>query len=377
MRIAQIAPLTEAVPPMLYGGTERVVSFLTEELVRLGHDVTLFASGDSVTSADLVSMCPRALRLDGNVRDPMALHVRMLEQVFRQSASFDILHFHLDYWPFPLFSRQPTRFLSTQHGRLDLPEVWPIYRAYPQVPLVSVSHAQRHPMPWAHWAATIHHGIPEDLLIHQETKPAYLAFLGRIAPEKRVDRAIEIAGRCGLPLKIAAKVDRVDQAYFEETIRPLLSAPQVEYVGEISDSEKIEFLSGALGLMFTGDWPEPFGLAMIEAMACGTPVVAFDHGSVREVVEHGVTGFVVADVAGALKAVDSLSALTRADVRRRFEERFTASRMARDYEDVYLRLSSVGRESPVAGAMRSDSAAGLALPARHGVAAGLIESDRL
>jgi glycosyltransferase involved in cell wall biosynthesis len=340
MRVAQIAPLIEAVPPRFYGGTERIVSFLTEELVRLGHEVTLFSSGDSVTAAELVPLWPRGLRSDGDVRDPMAPHFLMLEQVFRRIRNFDILHFHLDYWPFSLFSRQPTPFLNTIHGRLDLPELWPVYRAYSQVPLVSVSDAQRGPMRWAHWVATIHHGIPERLLTPLEVTPTYLAFLGRIAPEKRIDRAIEIAGRCGLPLKIAAKVDRVDQAYYEERIRPLLTQPHVEYLGEITDHEKSDFLSGALALLFPGDWPEPFGLSMIEAMACGTPVIAFDHGSVREIVEHGVTGLIVGDLAEALKAVETLGGLARAVVRQTFEERFTAERMAEEYLAVYARLAS-------------------------------------
>jgi len=339
MRIAQVAPLIEAVPPRFYGGTERVVSFLTEELVRLGHDVTLFASGDSVSAAQLVPVCPRALRWDAGVRDPIAPHFVMLEQVFRRIAEFDVLHFHLDYLPFSLFSRQPTPFLNTLHGRLDLPELWPMYRATSHVPLVSVSTAQRRPMPWVHWVATVHHGLPERLLTPSAVTPTYLAFLGRIAPEKRVDRAIEIAGRCDLPLKIAAKVDPVDQDYFEDAIRPLMALPHVEFLGEISDTAKAEFLSGALGLLFPGDWPEPFGLAMIEAMACGTPVIAFNHGSVPEVVEHGLTGFVVDNVTEAVNAVDGLAALSRPAVRRRFQERFTAQRMVEGYLAVYDQLT--------------------------------------
>jgi glycosyltransferase involved in cell wall biosynthesis len=338
MRIGQIAPLTESVPPKLYGGTERVVSFLTEELIKLGHDVTLFASGDSVTAAELIAVHPRALRLDGRVRDPWAVHLLMMEHVFRQAERFDILHFHLDYWSFPLFVHQKTPFLSTLHGRLDLPELWPIYRTYPQVPIVSVSNAQRRPMPWANWAATIHHGIPKTLLTPEAVSPTYLAFLGRIAPEKGVERAIEIARRAGMCLRIAAKVDPVDRRYYEEAIRPLLKSPRVEYLGEISDGEKAAFLSGALGLLFPGDWPEPFGLAMIEAMACGTPVLALEHGSVEEVVEHGLTGFVVQDVEEAVRSVEELAGLSRAAVRRRFEERFTVSRMVKEYLNVYTRI---------------------------------------
>jgi glycosyltransferase involved in cell wall biosynthesis len=340
MRIAQIAPLTEAVPPKLYGGTERIVSFLTEELVRLGHDVTLFASGDAITSATLAPMCARALRLDPGVRDAMAPHLMMLETVFRRADEFDVLHSHLDYWPFSLLTRQPTPFLTTLHGRLDLPEIWPHFEAHACAPLVSISNAQRAPMPWANWAGTIHHGLPERLLTpNEDAAPSYLAFLGRIAPEKRVDRAIEIAGRCGLPLKIAAKVDRVDRDYFQERIRPLLAQPHVEFVGEIADAEKAAFLSAAHALLFPIEWPEPFGLVMIEAMACGVPVIAFDHGSVPEVVEHGLTGFVVGDVEGAVAAVERLPALPRAAVRARFEERFTARRMAEDYAALYARLA--------------------------------------
>ena len=345
MRIAQIAPLFEAVPPKLYGGTERVVSFLTEELVALGHDVTLFASGDSVTSAKLDAPCPRALRLDPDVRDPMAYPFLHLERVLRRAHEFDVLHFHMDYWPFSLFTRQTTPFVTTLHGRLDLPEIWPHYRMHSLVPLVSISRSQRGPMRWANWAATIHHGLPERLLMPQEgARPSYLAFLGRISPEKRVDRAIEIAGRAGLPIKIAAKVDRADQDYFDERIRPLLAQPHVEFIGEIADHEKAEFLSGAHGLLFPIDWPEPFGLVMIEAMACGTPVVAFNHGSVPEVLEDGLTGFIVDDVDGAVRAVERrLPSLSRAAVRARFEQRFTARRMAQDHVALYARLARASK----------------------------------
>jgi glycosyltransferase involved in cell wall biosynthesis len=339
MRIAQIAPLTESVPPKLYGGTERIVSFLTEELVALGHDVTLFASGDSVTSARLEAMCPRALRLDPTVGDRMAPFFMMLETVLRRADEFDVLHFHLDYMPFSLFTRQPVPHVTTLHGRLDLPEIWPHYRTHREVPLISISESQRKPMAWASWAATIHHGLPETLLRPDPAaKPEYLAFIGRISPEKRVDRAIEIAGRAGLPLKIAAKVDRADQDYFEEQIRPLLAQPHVEYIGEIADAEKGAFLAGAHALLFPIDWPEPFGLVMIEAMACGVPVIAFNHGSVPEVLEEGRTGFLVNDLDAAVRAVDRLPQLSRAAVRRRFEERFTARRMAEDHVALYERL---------------------------------------
>ncbi|WP_170182204.1 glycosyltransferase family 4 protein [Phreatobacter stygius] len=346
MRIAQIAPLTEAVPPTLYGGTERVISWLTEELVALGQDVTLFASGDSITSAKLEPIWPRALRLDGTVRDPNALHMMMIEQVCRRSHEFDLLHFHLDYYPFSLASRQPTPFITTLHGRLDLPEHQPVFATYSAIPLVSISNAQRRPIPRANWVATTHHGLPADLLRPQPVRPSYLAFLGRISPEKRVDRAIRIARRCGIPLKIAAKVDRADQDYFDETIRPLLAGAEVEFIGEIGDGQKSEFLSGAIALLMPIDWPEPFGLVMIEAMACGTPVVAFNRGSVPEIIEDGVTGFVVEDEASAAGAVHAAAALSRGTVRRRFEERFTARRMAQDYLQVYHGLIDHRRSQP-------------------------------
>ncbi|MGX9389394.1 glycosyltransferase family 4 protein [Nitrobacteraceae bacterium UC4446_H13] len=340
MRIAQIAPLTEAVPPRLYGGTERVVHWLTEELVALGHDVTLFASGDSHTSARLEAAWPKALRLDGSVRDPNALHMVMLERVRRKcdNGEFDFLHFHLDYYPFSLFSRQPTPFLTTLHGRLDLPEHQPVFSTFSSIPVVSISNAQRRPVPHARWLRTIHHGLPEKLLTPQPVRPSYLAVLGRIAPEKGVDRAISIAIRCGIPLKIAAKIDRADEEYYHERIRPMMNHPLVEYIGEISDHEKSDFLSGAIGLMVPIDWPEPFGLVMIEAMACGTPVIAFNRGSVTEIVDDGKTGFVVEDDTSAVAAVDRLTALNRADIRKEFEKRFTARRMALDYLEAYREL---------------------------------------
>jgi glycosyltransferase involved in cell wall biosynthesis len=339
MRVAQVAPLAEAVPPLLYGGTERIVSYLTEELVALGHEVTLFATGDSRTTARLEAMIPRALRLDGAVRDAVAPTLMMLETVFRRAGEFDVLHFHLEYWPFSLFTRQATPVVTTLHNRLDIPEIWPHFQAHARMPLVSISHAQRAPMRWANWAATVHHGLPEHLLEPQKVgRPSYLAFLGRISPEKSVDRAIEIAGRCGLPLKIAAKVDRADRDYFEERIRPLLAQPYVEFIGEIADVDKVAFLSGAHALLFPIDWPEPFGLVMIEAMACGVPVIAFSHGSVPEVIEAGLSGFIVDSIDGAVRAVDRLPALSRTAVRRRFEERFTARRMAEEYAALYARL---------------------------------------
>jgi glycosyltransferase involved in cell wall biosynthesis len=339
MRIAQVAPLTEARPPKLYGGTERVVYWLIEELVALGHDVTLFGSGDSCTSAKLEAFWPRALRLDGSIRDPNALHMAMLEHVRRQANEFDFLHFHLDYYPFSLFYRQPTPFLTTLHGRLDLPEHQPVFNTFSKVPVISISDSQRRPVPQANWVRTIHHGLPENLLTPKPVQPSYLAVLGRIAPEKGVDRAIRIATRCGIPLKIAAKVDRDDQDYYDELISPLIKAnPLVEYIGEISDREKSDFLSGAIGLLVPIDWPEPFGLVMIEAMACGTPVIAYNRGSVPEIIDPGLTGFVVEDETSAVAVIDRVAALDRAAIRKQFEVRFTARRMALDYLAAYRGL---------------------------------------
>ncbi len=343
MRIAQVAPLTEATPPKLYGGTERVVHWLTEELVALGHDVTLFASGDSCTSAKLESVWPTALRLDGSVRDANALHMVMLERVRQRCDEFDFLHFHLDYYPFSLFSRQPTPCVTTLHGRLDLPEHQPVFTTFSSVPVISISNAQRRPVPQANWIRTIYHGVPERLLVPKPVTPGYLAFLGRIAPEKSVDRAIRIAKRCGIPLKIAAKVDKVDQEYFDEIIRPVLDSPAVEYIGEINDGEKSDFLSGAIGLLVTIDWPEPFGLVMIEAMACGTPVIASNRGSVPEVVDEGITGFIVEDETSAVGAVHRLAQLDRTRVRAHFERRFTAERMAKDYLAAYRSVAESDR----------------------------------
>ncbi len=338
MHIAQIAPLTEAVPPKLYGGTERVVHWITEELVALGHEVTLYASGDSCTSARLEAAWPRALRLDGSIRDPNALHILMLERVRQRADEYDILHFHLDYYPFSLFARQPTPFVTTLHGRLDLPEHQPLFATFPTVPVVSISNAQRRPVPHAGWVRTIHHGLPEQLLTPQNVKPGYFGFLGRIAPEKGVDRAIHIAKAAGIPIKIAAKVDKVDREYFEEKIKPQIDGTSVQYIGEITDADKSEFLSGAIGLLVPIDWPEPFGLVMIEAMACGTPVIAFNRGSVPEIIEDGVNGFIVEDEQGAIGAAYRLPELSREKIRTCFEERFTARRMALDYLAVYRSL---------------------------------------
>lgn len=345
MRIAQIAPLYESVPPKYYGGTERVVSYMTEELVRQGHDVVLFASGDSVTAAELIAVCPRSLRLDPECRDPLAHHILLLERVSRDVASFDALHFHIDYLHFPLSRRLRLPALTTLHGRLDLPDLVPLYRQFTREPLVSISHAQRAPLPWVNWQGTVHHGLPEDLYAYQSTPGEYLAFLGRISPEKRVDHAIAIATRAGMPLKIAAKVDPQDREYFETDIEPLLSHPLVEYLGEIGEGEKGELLGGARALLFPIDWPEPFGMVMIEAMACGTPVIAFRRGSVPEVMEDGVTGFIVDTVDEAVEAVDRLSMIDRAACRAVFEARFTAARMAQDYVALYRRLRGEGADA--------------------------------
>jgi len=338
MKIAQIAPLFESVPPRLYGGTERVVSYLTEELVNQGHQVTLFASADSVTTAELVACSTRALRLDASVRDPIPHFMLMLDEVRERAEEFDVLHFHIDYLHFPLFRPDATRILTTLHGRQDLADHKGFYLRFDDMPLVSISDAQRAPIGRANFVATVHHGIPLDL--HRPNFGAgggggYLAFLGRISPEKRPDRAIAIARATGMPLKIAAKVDKTDEAYFRETIAPLLEGPHVEFVGEINEREKSEFLSEAGALLFPVDWPEPFGLVMIEAMACGTPVLAFRCGSVPEIVEDGVTGRIVETMDEALCAVPQVLALDRRAVRRRFEERFSAARMARDYLRIY------------------------------------------
>jgi glycosyltransferase involved in cell wall biosynthesis len=336
MKIAQIAPPIESVPPRLYGGTERVVSYLTEELVRLGHEVTLFASGDSVTSARLVSCATTALRLDPKVRDPIPYYMLMLDRVRECADDFDILHFHIDYFHFPLFRPLAGRTVTTLHGRQDLPDLQPLYLGFSEMPLVSISNGQRSPIQNANFVATVYHGVPLDL--HRPTfnpRDGYLAFLGRISPEKGVDRAIEVARTIGVPLKIAAKVDRVDADYFHEQIAPLLKGPGVEFIGEIDERQKTDFLGQALALMFLIDWPEPFGLAMIEAMACGTPVLALRRGSVEEVVEDGLTGRIVDSIEQATVSARHVMMLDRHAVRQRFEERFTAARMAKDYVQVY------------------------------------------
>ena len=341
MRIAQVAPLAESVPPKLYGGTERIVAFLTDALVEDGHDVTLFASGDSTTTAELVSTTPRALRLEKDVVDPWPYHMVHLEEVRRQAHRFDVIHFHMDVFPLPLVRSLSTPCVFTMHGRLDLPDLWPCYSVFNDVPLVSISDYQRRPMPeGVNWAGTVYHGLPLDLLPAGKGEGDYLAFLGRISPEKRPDRAIEIAARTGKRLKIAAKVDRADLEYWTDQIKPMIDAhDNVEYIGEINEAQKAEFLGRAEALLFPIDWPEPFGLVMIEAMSCACPVIAFRNGSVGEVIDDGVSGFVVESVDEAVAAVGRLDALPRARVRNAFERRFSHERMARDYVDIYERLA--------------------------------------
>ncbi|WFU11596.1 glycosyltransferase family 4 protein (plasmid) [Rhizobium sp. CB3090] len=347
MKIAQIAPLAESVPPKFYGGTERIVSYLCEELVAQGHDVTLFASGDSVTSGKLIPCCDMALRLNTAVKDPVPHHVLMLDNVRRRAQEFDVLHFHIDVLHFPLIRDFADRAVTTLHGRLDLPDLYPFYRAFADIPLVSISNDQRQPMPPVNWSGTVYHGLPVDLLPFTE-KPNgnYLAFLGRISLEKRPDRAIEIASRSGMPLKIAAKIDNFDEEYWKTAIEPMIKRHQnVEFIGEINDQQKADFLGNARALLFPIDWPEPFGLVMIEAMACGTPVIAFRCGSVPEVVDHGVSGILVDTVTEAVKSVEWALKLDRRRVRATFEKRFTVGRMARDYLDIYRQLSGIRTKS--------------------------------
>ena len=338
MRIAQIAPLYESVPPSYYGGTERVVSYLTEELVRQHHEVTLFASGDSVTSARLVSCCTNALRLDKRSIDPIPHHLLMLEHVCRMAREFDLLHFHIDYLHYPISRRCAFHQLTTLHGRLDIPDLVPLYQEYREMPVISISESQRRPLSWVNWHGTVHHGLPAGLLPFSPEGGDYLAFVGRISPEKGVEAAIEISRRSGIKLKIAAKVDKADRVFYETEIKPLLDGPLVEYVGEICEEEKKEFLGNALSLIFPINWEEPFGLVLIESMACGTPVIAFRRGSVPEVIGEGVSGFIVDDVEGAVRATSRIGSLSRAGCRRYFEEKFLVSRMAADYLGIYQEL---------------------------------------
>jgi glycosyltransferase involved in cell wall biosynthesis len=360
MRIAQVAPLYESCPPQLYGGTERVVSYLTEELVRQGHEVTLFASGDSQTRAVLQAPCERALRLDPQCRDALPYHFIALHRLMRSVDAFDIIHFHTDYLHFPLFARHCGKTLTTLHGRLDLPDLPPLLREFAMMPLVSISNAQRGPVPWANWYGTVHHGLPTDLYSLGCGDGRYLAFIGRICPEKRVDWAIEIARRAGLPLTIAAKVDKVDRVYYKTKIKRLLKDPLVEYIGEISDSDKGAFLGDAAALLFPVDWPEPFGLVAIEAMANGTPVIAFPRGAVPEIVDHGVTGFIVNDIDDAVASVPLARALNRAAIRRQFEARFSVERMARDYLALYSEVLDRGAMDAVLSAATAARAVGKA-----------------
>ena len=365
MKIAQIAPLMESVPPKLYGGTERIVSYLTEELVKLGHDVTLFASADSVTSAKLVSCVPSALRLNPKVCDVVPYYMLMLDRVRRQSHQFDILHFHLDYLHFPLFRDVSSRVLTTLHGRQDLHDCKPIYVGFDEMRLISISNSQRIPIANANFAATIYHGLPgTDLKPALRPRGGYLAFLGRIAPEKGPEIAIQIARSAGIPLKMAAKIDRADEQYFRERVAPLLDQPGIEFIGEINENQKAEFLGQASGLLFPIDWPEPFGLVMIEAMACGTPVLAFNRGSVSEIVEDGKTGLVVQSKEEAIKRLPHLLALDRGKIRHEFERRFSAQRMAGDHVRLYQALLKGERECLLKSTFPSD-ARGNALQAKE------------
>ena len=338
MKIAQVSPLLESVPPRQYGGTERIVSYLTEELVSMGHDVTLFASGDSVTRAHLEAACPLALRLDAHVADHHGHHLIMFERAFARSGEFDIIHFHTGYIHFPLCRRLGVPHLTTHHGRLDIPELFPLFREFDELPFVSISDSQRRPIPWANWQGTVYNGIPDDLCSFHPERGKYLAFLGRISPEKRLDRAIAIAQRAGMEIKIAAKIDKLDVDYFNSQIKPLLKDSRVEYLGEISDQEKNDFLGNAHALLFPIDWPEPFGLVMIEAMACGTPVVAYRRGAVPEVMQPGVTGYIVNNLDEAVGAVERIGGLDRQLCRKAFEDRFTARRMTENYLDIYTQI---------------------------------------
>jgi glycosyltransferase involved in cell wall biosynthesis len=349
MKIAQVAPLFESVPPSGYGGTERVVSFLTEELVAQGHDVTLFASGDSVTRARLVPVVENSLRTDPDRHDPVLYHAILLDHVFDVAQAFDIVHFHTEYLHFPLAKRMRTPHLTTLHGRLDLPDLVPLYQRFRRQPLVSISDSQREPLSWANWTGTVYHGLPVDLFDFHPEPDDYFAFVGRMSPEKGVEQAIEIARACRTPLRIAAKIDPTEQSYFEEHVKPLLDGPYVEFVGEIGEKEKNDFLGQASALIFSIDWPEPFGLVQIESFACGTPVIAFRCGSVPEIVEDGVTGFVVNDVPEAVAAIERIVKLRRRDCRLAFERRFSATRMANDYLRLYGQMIVQGDDLRIVG----------------------------
>lgn len=367
MKIAQVAPLYESVPPKCYGGTERIVSYLTEELIRQGHDVTLFASADSITRARLIPCSDTALRLSPDCLDPLAPHVSMMGKVAKSAGEFDIIHYHIDYLHFPLSRLNPTPNLTTLHGRLDLPELGPLYREFSEMPIVSISEAQRMPIPQANWAGTVYHGLPENLYSVHVKPEGYLAFLGRISPEKQPDHAIEIAKRSGMKLKIAAKVDRIDREYFEREINPLLNDPLVEFIGEIGEDEKDDFLGNASALLFPINWPEPFGMVMIEAMACGTPVIAYRNGSVSEVIQNGVTGFIVENQDEAVLAVERVSELDRELCREVFERCYSVANMAEGYLKLYSELIAMENElllPPMSVVSQSLSAATSLLPIR-------------
>ena len=341
MKVAQIAPLWESVPPVLYGGTERVVSFITEELVRQGHDVTLFASGDSTTKARLIPMCPEALRLSKVITNYDAPLTAMLEKAFSVADEFDIIHSHLEFLPFPLAKRCRTPTLTTLHARLDLPELVPVFRKFADLPVVSISDAQRAPMPWVNWQATIHHGLPKELYAPHAESGKYLVFLGRIAPEKGLDQAIEIAKRVEMPLRIGAKIDPTNAEYYHAVIEPLLDHPLIEFVGEVTDLEKDDFIGDAYAMLAPYDWPEPFGLVFIESLACSTPVIAYRRGSIPEIIDHGITGFVCETMEEMIQSVRHVSLLKRAQCRQAFEARFSTERMVRDYIKVYEQLVGV------------------------------------
>ena len=353
MRIAQVSPLWESVPPKLYGGTERIVSYLTEELVRLGHDVTLFASGDSVTTARLEAICSHALRLNTGIFNRDAPMTLLMEQALGKPGDFDIIHSHLDFMGFPLARRNTIPTVTTFHGRLDLPELQPVFREYAEMPMVSISDAQRKPVSWANWQATVHHGLPRDLYPLHPNPGSYLAFLGRIAPEKKPDHAIEIAKRVGIPLRIAAKVDPIDQKYFQTEIEPLLSDPLIEYLGEITDAEKCDFLGNAMALLCPYDWPEPFGLVLIEALACGTPVLAYRRGSIPEIIEDAATGFVCEGLDEMTEVIQRIREIDRRRCRISFEQRFSVARMAQEYVRVYEQVigSACEREAEATNLM--------------------------
>jgi len=336
VRIAQIAPLYESIPPKQYGGTERIVSYLTEELVNMGLDVTLFASGDSVTKAELVGIVPEATRI--NERDPIIYHLLLIEQLMERIESFDIVHFSIDCIHFPIARRLDVPHITTLHGRLDLPDLIPFYEEFNDIPVVSISNAQRIPLPFANWQGTVYHGLPKDLYKLNEKPDKYLVFLGRISIEKRPDRAIEIAKKSGIKLKIAAKIDKVDREYFENVITPLLDDPMIEFIGEICEKDKQDFLGNALALLFPIDWPEPFGLVMIESLACGTPVIAYGNGSVPEIIDNGIDGFIVNSINSAVKAVSNIDLIDRKRCRQIFDQRFTSRLTAENYLNIYEKI---------------------------------------